>query len=321
MATRIVFLGTPEFAVPSLQALLEAPDDELKVVGALTQPDRPAGRGQKLQAPPVKKLAESAGLPLCQTASLKKDPQALEWIRDLDPGLMVVVAFGQILVPHCFELPPHGTLNVHASLLPRYRGAAPAAHALLNGDRITGVTIMKIDQGMDSGDVLTRREVSIGANTTRGELEQELAHEGAQLLLETIPGYLSGEIRPQPQDHQKATLAPRISKEDGKIDWSHSASQIHNRIRACNPWPGARGAFRGQPLKIWESRLVPERRAGEGAQPGQLVEAASDRLTVCCSERTLLRLTWLQPPNRKRICANDFINGFQPRVGESLGGI
>lgn len=320
MATRIVFLGTPEFAVPSLQALLDAPDDELRVVGALTQPDRPAGRGHKLQAPPVKRLAESAGLPLHQTASLKKDPQALEWIRSLAPGLMVVVAFGQILVPECFELPPHGTLNVHASLLPRYRGAAPAAHAILNGDSITGVTIMKIDQGMDSGDTLTCRQIAIGENTTRGELEQRLAQEGARLLLETIPGYLSGEIRPQPQEHQKATFAPRISKEDGKIDWNSSASQIHNRIRACNPWPGATAAFRGQPLKIWESRLVRDRSAGKEVQPGQVVEAAPEGLTVCCSQQTLLRLTWLQPPNRKRISAGDFINGFQPRLGESLGG-
>lgn len=311
-------MGTPVFAVPTLQALLDEAGDLLTVVGVVTQPDRRAGRGQKLQAPPVRQLAQAARLPVYQTASLKKDPRAPEWFRVLKPDLMVVVAFGQILVRDFFDLPLHGTLNVHASLLPLYRGAAPAAHAILQGESATGVTIMKIDEGMDSGDTLTRKEIPIGENTTRGELEEVLAHEGARLLLETIPGYLSGEIQPQPQDHSKATMAPRITKEDGRIAWSSSAIEIHNRIRACNPWPGASTTFRGQPLKVWESRLVHGRSAPLDWQPGEVAQAKGE-LTVCCSGQTLLRLIALQPPNRKRLTAADFINGFRPGIGEVLG--
>ena len=319
---KVVFMGTPEFAVPSLEALLEAPSGLLTVAGVVTQPDRPAGRGRKLQPPPVKKLALDAGIPLLQTHSIRKDPQALAWIRERHPDLIVVAAFGQILPRECFDLPNRGTINVHASILPKHRGAAPIAYSIMAGERTTGVSIMMIEEGLDSGDVLSTAEIAIGADETRGELEVRLARRGAELLLETIPGYLSGEIRPRPQDHSRATSAPRLKKEDGWIDWNRSAQRIHDQVRACNPWPGGQTSFGGQPVKVWESRLPhpgqPAADCGRELQPGSIAEIGEAGIAVRCGDGCLL-LRRLQPPNRNRLRAKDFANGFGVREGDAFG--
>ncbi|HSR50732.1 MAG TPA: methionyl-tRNA formyltransferase [Acidobacteriota bacterium] len=325
MSIRVVFLGTPEFAVPTLRELLA--DPQVEVTGVVTQPDRPAGRGRKLTPPPVKVLALEHDLPVYQTRSLRKDPQALAWIREHRPDVMVVAAFGQILPPEYFRLPRHGTLNVHASLLPKYRGASPIAKAIMEGEKETGITIMRIAAGLDSGDMLTRCRVPIPQNITRGELEPILAEEGARLLIETLPKWIGGEIDPQPQDDDQATLAPMMKKADGVVDWNESARRVHDHIRALNPWPGGQTFFRGQLLKLWGSRLdahdfegvPPQGSRGERARPGQITAVTSGGLSVRCGDGRDLLLTVVQPPNRKRLAAYDFANGFAVHPGEVLG--
>jgi methionyl-tRNA formyltransferase len=233
---------------------------------------------------------------------------------------MVVVAFGQILPSDFFEFPNHGTLNVHASLLPKYRGAAPITHAILNGEKQTGVTIMRIDEGMDTGDILTQRATSISDTCTTGELEELLAVEGAALLMETIGGYLKGEIRPIPQDSKGVSYAPLIKKEDGEVSWNNDAVSIHNRVRAMNPWPIAFSRFRDQKLKIWKTEVLeapPE--SSSSSKKGTIVEAEKGSLVVQCAGRTYLRLLTLQLPNRKKVSAGDFINGTLVKAGECLG--
>jgi len=315
---RVLFLGTPGFAVPSLQALLNFSNPDYELVGVISQPDRPAGRGQRLTPPPVKILAEQSGLPVFQSERLRDDPDALQFLRERDPQLMVVVAFGQILTSEFFEYPKLGTLNVHASLLPKYRGAAPITHTLINGETQTGVTIMKIDEGMDTGDIVSQDTVDVEENTTQGELEDLLAHKGAQLLIETLPPYAKGELRPQPQDHDKATYAPRMAKQDAQIDWNRSAPEIHNWIRALNPWPTAAAHFHGKKVKIWCSQQVGEGEADSrpAGQPGAILELGQDEIIVECGQETLLSLRELQLPNRARISARDFVNGVNPRVGD-----
>lgn len=312
---RVVFLGTPHFALPSLAALIASDNPKYQVVGVITQPDRPAGRGQKLASPPVKVIAEQAEIPILQPKRLRNNPQALEFLHKSKPDLNVVVAFGQLLPREFFDFPPLGSVNVHASLLPRYRGAAPIVHALLQGEQTTGVTIMKIDEGMDTGDILSQAPVSIGEGTTAGELEELLARKGAELLLETLPGYATGEIQPQPQDDERATYASQLHKEEARLDWMTTAAQVHNRIRAFNPWPGAFADFHGQPVKIWRSRRPgePVRLAG---RPGAVLAVGQDEIVVECGEGSILALLELQLPDRRRLPAHDFANGVNLQVGE-----
>ncbi|HSR66447.1 MAG TPA: methionyl-tRNA formyltransferase [Acidobacteriota bacterium] len=319
MSIRTVFLGTPDFAVPSLRTLLNL--KEVEVSGVLTQPDRPAGRGRKLTPPPVKVKALDAGVPVYQTRSLRKDPQALQWLKERHPDILVVAAFGQILPPRYFELPPHGTLNVHASLLPKYRGASPIAKAIMEGEEETGITIMLIEEGLDTGPMLSRRRVPIPVNITRGELEPILAEEGAQLLAETLPRWVGGEIEAQPQDDAQASLAPMMKKSDGAVDWRWSARRVHDHIRALNPWPGAYTSLRGEDLKLWASRLrgAAAAKGQEDALPGQITNVASPGLSVRCGDGQDLLLTLVQPPNRKRLAAYDFANGYALRPGQVLG--
>jgi methionyl-tRNA formyltransferase len=300
---RVVFLGTPEFAIPSLKALLTA-RDQFDLVGVVTQPDRPAGRGQKLNVPPVKQLAERHGVPVFQTHRLRENPEALEFLRSKEPEVNVVVAFGQILPLEFFDFPPLGSLNVHASLLPKYRGAAPVIHALLNGETQNGVTIMKIDEGMDTGDILSQVAVPVSEDMTAGELEPVLARKGAELLVQTIPGYEKGEIRPRSQDHTQVTYAPRIKKEDGRIDWNRTAESIHNLVRGLNPWPAAFATFRRERLKIWRTTKLEQAVASVflGGQSGMVV-AVENKIIVECGEQTFLSLLELQLPNRKRVSA------------------
>ncbi|HOM99041.1 MAG TPA: methionyl-tRNA formyltransferase [Acidobacteriota bacterium] len=311
---RVLFLGTPAFAVPSLEAL--AADPEIEVVAVITQPDRPAGRGRRLTPPPVKETAQRMGLPVRQFESIRANPEALELIRSTAPDVGVVVAFGQILPKEFFAAPPWGTLNVHASLLPAYRGAAPVVHALLNGDSITGVTIMRIDEGMDTGDILARREVPVPPDATAGELEELLAREGARLLVVTLRRYVSGELQPVPQDHAGATYAPRLPKEAARVDWSLGAWAVHNLIRAMNPRPGAFACFREQEVKLWRS--VPpgaEQRAISSGRPGEVVGINREGVMVACGDG-VLTLTELQLPGRKRVSGVEFANGVRLETGE-----
>ncbi|GAB4240341.1 MAG: methionyl-tRNA formyltransferase [Acidobacteriota bacterium] len=309
---RVLFLGTPQFAVPSLTKLLE--DPEIDVVGVITQPDRPAGRGKRPTPPPVKEVALAAGLPIFQPERIRGNPEARRILEELQPDVAVVVAFGQILPVEFFEAPPHGTVNVHASLLPRYRGAAPVVHALLNGESKTGVTIMRIDEGMDTGDMLAWREVPIPPEMTAGELEALLAREGAALLIPTLHDYVAGRIRPVPQDPAQATYAPRIKKEDAVIDWTRDAARVHNLVRAMNPKPGAVTSFRGTPVKIWRT-LPPAEVIGEEGKPGEILARVGDGLKVACGRGAVI-VTELQLPGRRRITGAEFANGFRPAAGE-----
>ncbi len=311
---RVVFLGTPEFAVPSLQALLSAGYD---VRAVITQPDRPAGRGLRLSAPPVKKLAEETGIPVFQPQRLRREPQIYDMLRQADPELMVVVAFGQILPADFFKYPRFGTLNIHGSLLPKYRGAAPIAHAILNGETETGTTIMKIDEGMDTGEILSQRVLLVDNNMTTGELEDVMARQGAELLLDTIPKYVSGALVPHPQANSLASCAPRLGKEHATLDWTKPACALHNKVRAFNPWPVAFSVLRGQTVKIWRSSVA---QSAGAARPGQILSIDRQGITVQCGDSTRLLLTELQLAGRNRNRAVDVANGLQLKVGEGFGG-
>lgn len=311
---RVLFLGTPEIAVVTLRALWEAGNFQL--VGVVTQPDRPAGRGKRLKSCPVKEVAQTLNLPLFQPPRIRGNPSALAFLEQTRPDLLVVVAFGQILPQEFFSWPKWGALNLHTSLLPRYRGAAPVIRALLAGETRTGVTLMKIDAGMDTGDTLASRETSIGPDETAGELENRLAVIGARLLLDTLPRYLSEELQPTPQDDSRVSLAPPVKKEEARVDWGLPAEQIHNRVRAFNPRPGALAEFRNQPLKIWRS--THPRASLAPAPGGTILRADSEIFTLACGEGTALDLLEVQPANRRRLSRQDFFNGFAPRAGEIL---
>ncbi len=311
---RVVFLGTPEFAVPSLQALLSAGYD---VRAAITQPDRPAGRGLRLTAPPVKVLAQEAGIPVFQPQRLRREPQVYDMLRQADPELMVAVAFGQILPADFFSYPRLGTLNIHGSLLPRYRGAAPIAHAVLNGATETGTTIMKIDEGMDTGEILSQRAVPVDNNMTTGDLEVVLARQGADLLVDTIPKFASGALVPYPQDDSLASYAPRIGKEHATLDWTKPACALHNQVRAFNPWPVALSTVRGQAVKIWRSLIAPS--AAPAGKSGQILSIGRQGIIVQCGGSTSLLLLELQLAGRNRNQAFDVANGLQLKVGEKFG--
>ncbi len=258
--TRIVFMGSPEFALPSLRALAA----HYEIVGVVTQPDRPAGRGQHLTPPPVKILAQELGLPVFQPLRLR-EPQAVEQLRAWAPDLIVVVAYGQILRSEVLNLPSWGCLNVHASLLPRWRGASPIQHAILAGDAESGVTIMKMDEGLDTGPILSQRALPLAPDETDETLAAKLASLGAELLLETLPRYLSGEIVPRPQPSEGVTYAPLIRKEDGLLDFSKPAIELERRVRAFRSWPGAWFLWENAPLKVLWARVV-EQNAPAGAR-------------------------------------------------------
>ncbi|HBX69729.1 MAG TPA: methionyl-tRNA formyltransferase [Chloroflexi bacterium] len=244
--TKIVFMGSPDFSVPTLLSLAE----NFEIVGVITQPERPAGRGRKLTPPPVKILADELGIPTLQPQRLHKDPGAMAQLRAWNPDLIVVAAFGQILKPEVLDLPPHGCLNVHASLLPRWRGAAPINAAILHGDMETGITLMKMDVGLDTGPMIVSRTIPILPEDTAGSLFEKLAALGGELLAETLPVYLRGELVPQPQDDTLATYAPMLQKTDGELDFNQPAEQLARQVRAFNPWPGTYFQSSGTPLKV-----------------------------------------------------------------------
>ncbi|HUA01502.1 MAG TPA: methionyl-tRNA formyltransferase, partial [Candidatus Aquilonibacter sp.] len=254
MALRIVFCGTPAFAVPSLQHLIAQPDFQVEAV--VTQPDRPRGRGREMAAPAVKEAALAAGIPVFQPEKIKAD-SAYDEIKRLAPDVVVIIAYGQIISQRLIDIPRLGWVNLHASLLPKYRGAAPINWAILNGETTTGLTTMQIDAGLDTGPMLLKYETEIGRDETAPELTVRLAEAGAPLIAETLRGLDGGTIRAIPQDHSEATLAPPLKKEDGRIDWWLSARKIHNRIRGLQPWPGAFTTFRGKSCQIWGKPLKP----------------------------------------------------------------
>ena len=313
MALRIVFCGTPAFAVPSLQLLLKEPDFE--VVGVVTQPDRPQGRGQQLHSPPVKDAAIAAGISVYQPEKIKAD-EAYEYFKRLAPDAVVIIAYGQIISPRLIAIPRLGWINLHASLLPKYRGAAPINWAIVNGETRTGLTTMLIDAGLDTGPMLLEYETEIGPDETAPELAARLADAGAPLVAQTLRGLAAGEIKPAPQDNSKATLAPPLKKEDGRIDWWLSARKIYNRIRGVQPWPGAFTTFRGKNCQIWGKPLQP---ISAGGMPGIMLPTQEDGLLVICGGNSVLRVEYVQLEGRKRVGDREYMNGARIVPGERFG--
>ncbi len=306
---RVVFMGSPEFALPTLSALAQSPAHE--VLAVFTQPDRPAGRGKKLTGPPVKGLAVELGLPVLQPQKVRSD-EAFAQLQELAGDVIVVVGYGQIIPQRIIDLPEYGCVNVHSSLLPKYRGAAPVNWAIVRGETETGVCTMKIVKKLDAGDVLLCRKTPIGPDETASELSARLAPMGAELLMATLSGLEAGEITPQPQDESQMTYAPLMKREDAAIDWSLPATEIHNRVRGFDPWPGAFTAYRGKRLQIRRTRLTDAQ-----GEPGKIL-AVSDGLTIACGEGAILA-TELQPEGKPRMAAAAFINGYRPQVGDRLG--
>ncbi len=310
---RVVFLGTPEFAVPSLRVLLDSP---FEVVGVFTQPDRPAGRGQKLQAPPVKVFAAARSIPVWQPEKIRS-PENRPLLESCGPDIIVVAAYGQLLPAWLLQLPRWGCVNVHGSLLPHYRGAAPVAWALLNGDAKTGVTTMLMDEHLDTGPMLLREEVNISSTMTAGELAAKLAEVGAGLLIPTLEGLISCTLTPTPQDDAAASQAPRVTKEMGQIQWSRSAISIHNQIRALNPWPLAYADIRGQRVQILRSE-PPGSAAAPSMEIGTFLAATERGMKVACGEGSALEVIEVQPSGKKRMSGRDFANGTRLRPGDRL---
>jgi len=300
---KVLFYGTPEFALPTLEALL----GKHQIVGVVTQPDRPAGRGQRLTASPVKRRAEAAGLPVLQPPRLR-DAEWPERLRGFGAEVAVVVAFGQLLPKAVLGVPPRGSVNVHASLLPRYRGAAPIAWALIRGETDTGVTTFLMDEGMDTGPILLQEATRIEPNETAGELAARLSRLGASLLLKTLESFDT--LTPIPQRGELATLAPRLKKENGLLDWNEPAQALVNRIRGCNPWPGAVGLGPRGKLLIWRAAAINEAVTGE---PGEIVRSTSGALAIATGAGLLLPRE-VQPENRRIIGWQDFLRGA--RMGQ-----
>ena len=310
---RLVFMGTPALAVPALEACVAAGHD---VAAVLTQPDRPRGRDLQPAFPPVKEAALRLGLAVHQPERVRR-PEVVELLASIGARAMVVVGYGQIIPPSIIDLAPLGIVNIHASLLPRYRGAAPIQWAVARGETRTGVTTMQIDAGLDTGDILLVREVEIGPQETAVELADRLAVLGAALVVETLAGLDAGAIVPRKQDSSLASYAPILKKEDGRIDWSRPAHEIHNRARGFQPWPGAHTTFRGQALNIWKTRVAAE----SASAAGGTIVTARKRLLAACGGGTCLELLELQLEGRKKMFAADFLNGQRVNENEILGGM
>lgn len=308
---RIIFMGTPDFAVGTLEALVQAGHE---VVLAVTQPDKPQGRKQLLVAPPVKEKALALGIPVFQPKRVR-EPEAIEMLRSYEPELIVVAAFGQILPKELLDLPPYGCINVHGSLLPKYRGAAPIQWAILNGDAVTGVTIMRMDVGLDTGDMIAKAEVAIAPEDTGGTLFEKLAEAGAKLCVETIPSIADKTAVYTPQEEALATKVGQICKKDGLINFSRSAEAIACQIRGLNPWPSAYTFFAGKTLKIWAAQAEP---AQADAAPGTVVAVEKDRFCVQTGDGVLV-CREVQLEGKKRMSAGDFLRGNQVACGMNLG--
>ena len=314
---RIVFCGTPEFAVPALRALLANP--EFAVEAVVTQPDRPRGRGQRVSASPVKEVAAQAGVRIYQPVSMKSD-EARDFVAEIKPDAVVIIAYGQIIPRRLLEIPRLGWMNLHGSLLPKYRGAAPIAWAIINGERKTGLTTMRLDPGLDTGPILMKREIEIGSDETAPELAKRMAELGAPLVAESLIKLERGETAPIPQDSTQASYAPILTKEHGHIDWSLTAGEIYNRIRGLAPWPGAFTTFRGRLCQIWGRPSAPVA-AGDAAiasEPGTLI-VSNTTIEVICGQGTRLQLEAVQIEGRKRISGREFVTGARLASGERFG--
>jgi methionyl-tRNA formyltransferase len=318
----LVFCGTPRFAVPTLEKLVEAGNSVPLVV---TQPDRPRGRGMEVTVSPVKDAAVRLGIDVLQPATIKNNSEFRDQLAAIHPDAIIVVGYGRIIPQWMIDLPRLGNLNLHASLLPKYRGAAPIQWAIANGDSITGVTTMRIDAGLDTGDILMQREISIDLKDTAETLGPKLASMGAELMVETICGLDSGQVRPTPQDHSQATLAPILKKEDGRMDFNRSARDLFNRLRGFQPWPGAFTSFKGKTLQV--HRAQPMQHAGT-LTPGELAVEGTRLLVGCGKDKnkdkdkrteTTLELIEIQLEGKRRMTPQEFINGYRPKSGDHLG--
>lgn len=315
---RIIYLGTPEFAVPSLEKLLDW--SACEVVGLVTQPDRPSGRGKKVVPPPTKVVAEARGIPVFQPEKLSRSAEIVEAMRNLNPDVLVMVAFGQILKKEVLTMAPMRVVNVHGSILPAYRGAAPINWAIINGEKTTGITTMISEAGVDTGPMLLKHEVPLGPDTTAEELAQELSIVGADLIVQTLEQMQAGTLQPTAQDDSLATMAPRLSKEMGQIDWTQPASKIHNLVRGLVPWPGTFSFFRGETLKVLRTAGNTAPAAGSGT-PGEILQGGNNIFVSCGPDgQDSIQLLEVQPPNKARMSARDWVNGSRVTAGEKLGG-
>ena len=305
----LVFCGTPRFAVSTLETLVHT---GFLVRLAVTQPDKPRGRGLALSPSPVKQSALALELPITQPESIKSNDKFRAQLTALKPDAIIVVGYGRILPQWMIALPRLGNINLHASLLPKYRGAAPIQWAIARGEELTGVTTMRIDAGLDTGDILLQKEIPINPTDTAETLAPALAAIGANLMVDTLRGLQAGTIKPQPQDHEKATLAPILRKEDGRIDFRQTAQEICNRLRGFQPWPGAFATFRGKNLHIWDAAV-----SKRSLPPGELL-VESDLLFVGCGGNALAPLQ-VQPEGKKHMAVRDFVHGYRPQTGEKLG--
>ena len=306
----LVFCGTPRFAVPTLDRLVDA---GFRIQLVVTQPDRPKGRGLELVPSPIKERALQLGLPIVQPESIKNNADFRARLAALKPDAIIIVGYGRIIPQWMLDLPPLGNLNLHASLLPKYRGAAPIQWAIAQGETVTGVTTMKIDAGLDTGEILLQQDVPIAPNDTAETLAPKLATVGADLTVTTLRGLQSSTIHACQQDHAQATLAPILKKEDGLIDFSRSATEILNRLRGFQPWPGAYTKFRGKNLQVWKAR------AHDRALPSSELKVESDRLLVGCGQGSAIEILELQLEAKKRTSSPAFLRGYRPQPGEKLG--
>ncbi len=306
----LIFCGTPRFAVPTLEKLVAAGH---RVHLVVTQPDRPKGRGLELVASPVKQSALKLNLPITQPERIKTNEEFRAQLTAIKPDAIIVVGYGRIIPPWMLDLPPLGNINLHASLLPKYRGAAPIQWAIAQGETVTGNTTMRIDAGLDTGDILLQREMPISADDTAETLAPPLAAMGAELMAETLAALQAGTVHPIPQDESQSSLAPILKKEDGLIDFSRTAAEIHNRMRGFQPWPGAFTKFRGKTLQILKASA-----AKELVRPAELA-VTNNRLLVGCGQDTALELIEIQLEGKKRTSARDFIQGYRTKPDEKLG--
>ncbi len=310
---KIVFMGTPDFAGEALKALLKSKHN---VTAVFTQPDKPKGRGNKLSYPPVKEIALENSLPVHQPVRIR-DEESLKLIKELDPDVIVVAAYGKILPKELLEIPKFGCINIHASILPKYRGSAPIHWSIINGEKETGITIMQMDEGMDTGDILLIDKLEISENDSTGDLFQKLSILGGDLLLKALDGIEAGKISPVKQKNEEATYAPMLKKEDELIDWHIPSKDLHNKIRGMNPWPGVYTFFRGERLKIQKSILISEDKE-TGLTPGEIIDISPGRILVA-AKKGITSLVTVQPAGKRQLDSKDFVNGYKVIKGELLG--
>jgi len=309
---KLVFCGTPQFAVPALRTLL---DHGFEIPLVVSQPDRPSGRGMQVSPTPVKQLALERGVEVTQPEKIKNNEEFRARLKAIQPDAIVVVAYGRIIPQWMIDLPALGNINAHASLLPKYRGAAPIQWAIAMGETVTGVTTMRIDAGLDTGDMLLKQELPIAPEDTAVTLSPKLSELGGTLLVETLRGLPKGTVKAIPQDHASATLAPILKKEDGLMDFQRTATDLWNRLRGFQPWPGAYSSFRGKAFNVTAAKSA----GGKSEQAPGTLSTSGSQLLVTCGDKTLLELLEVQPEGKKRMPARDFINGYRPQAGEKLG--